>query len=133
MPQDQTDASWFVEFDEDFLPEFRQFSKPVRREIYSLIELLKKLGPQLGRPHVDTLKGSKYSNMKELRFRADNGAWRVAFAFDLKRKAILLVGGDKSGVSKDNFYSGLIRIADRRFERHQKTATKKGRHDGHSV
>jgi hypothetical protein len=79
---------------------------------------LRKFGPQLGRPQVDTLKGSKFANMKELRFSADGGAWRVAFAFDLKRRAILLVGGDKAGISKDKFYRNLIRIAERRFDQH---------------
>jgi len=64
--------------------------------------------------------------MKELRFRADNGVWRVAFAFDLKRRAILLVGGDKSGISKDRFYRNLIEVADRRFDQHQRAvATRK--------
>jgi len=69
---------------------------------------------------VDTLNGSKHPNMKELRFRADDGVWRVAFAFDMKRRAILLVGGNKSGVSQGKFYRDLIEIADRRFDRHQK-------------
>ncbi|MFO7750702.1 MAG: type II toxin-antitoxin system RelE/ParE family toxin [Desulfobacteraceae bacterium] len=53
--------------------------------------------------------------MKELRFRADNGVWRVAFAFDSKRQAILLVAGDKSGVKQHRFYKKLIQIADKRF------------------
>lgn len=71
------------------------------------------------------MKGSKHSNMKELRFHAEGGAWRIAFAFDLKRRAILLVGGDKSGVSKERFYRRLIEIADRRFVHHQRTLSKK--------
>jgi hypothetical protein len=117
---------WMVEFHDDFLPEFRQFSEVVRRQTYSLIEMLKMFGPQLGRPQVDTQKGSTHSNMKELRFDADNGVWRVAFAFDLKRKAILLAGADKSGVSQDKFYRRLIEIADRRFDQHQRAlATEK--------
>jgi hypothetical protein len=57
--------------------------------------------------------------MKELRFSAADGEWRVAFAFDTKRKAILLVAGDKSGVGQKQFYRELIRKADGRFERHQ--------------
>ena len=56
--------------------------------------------------------------MKELRFTASNGVWRVAFAFDPKREAILLVGGDKSGVKEKRFYKGLIKIADARFDAH---------------
>ena len=68
---------------------------------------------------MDTLKGSKHASMKELCVDAD-GVWRVVFAFDLKRNAILLVGTDKSGVSQDKFYRNLIEVADRRFDRHQR-------------
>jgi hypothetical protein len=56
--------------------------------------------------------------MKELRFEIDGAAWRVAFAFDPMRDAILLVGGNKSGVTKDRFYRKLIGIADKRFAQH---------------
>jgi hypothetical protein len=119
MAKKEIDKQWVVEFHPDFSREIPGFSEYVRCEIYSLVGLLRKLGPQLGRPKTDTLKGSKYSNMKELRFLADNGACRVAFAFDLRRRAILLVGGDKSGVPKDKFYRNLIDIADYRFNQHQ--------------
>jgi hypothetical protein len=67
---------------------------------------------------VDVLKGSRHGNMKELRFSASDGEWRVAFAFDPKRKAILLVAGDKSGVSEKRFYRELVRRADARFDAH---------------
>jgi hypothetical protein len=56
--------------------------------------------------------------MKELRFDASDGVWRVAFAFDPRRKAVLLVAGDKSGVSEERFYRQLIKKADRRFDDH---------------
>ena len=56
--------------------------------------------------------------MKELRFSAEDGEWRVAFAFDPRRKAILLVAGDKSGGSEKRFYRELIRKADERFDAH---------------
>jgi hypothetical protein len=113
------DKKWEVAFHDEFLPEFRLFSEAVRGQVYLLIEMLIIFGPQLGRPQVDTLKGSKLTNLKELRFAAEDGAWRIAFAFDLKRRAILLVGGDKSGVSRDRFYRKLIDIAERRFDQHQ--------------
>ena len=87
-------------------------------EILALSRLLQEFGPQLGRPRVDTLKGSRHANMKELRFSAADGEWRVAFAFDPKRKAILLVAGDKSGVSEKRFYRQLIAKADERFNAH---------------
>jgi hypothetical protein len=72
----------------------------------------------LGRPRVDTLKGCRHANMKELRFSAAGGEWRVVFAFDPKRRAILLVGGDKSGGSEKRFYRELTRKADQRFDAH---------------
>ena len=77
-----------------------------------------KARPLLGRLEVDTLKDSKFTNMKELRFRADRGVWRVAFAFDTERDAILLVAGDKSGGSEKTFYRRLIEKADKRFKQH---------------
>ncbi len=94
-------------------------------EILAHALLLEQFGPQLGRPRVDTLEGSRHRNMKELRFDADDGVWRVAFAFDPRRRAILLVAGDKSGVSERRFYRNLIAKADRRFDCHL-TVTKKG-------
>jgi hypothetical protein len=71
--------------------------------------------------HDVRLKGSKFANMKELRFEAAGGEWRVAFAFDSPRKATLLVAGDKTGVSEKKFYKRLIARADARFQlRHQR-------------
>ena len=75
-------------------------------------------GPALGRPDVDTLNGSLYANMKELRFRALGGVWRVAIAFDPRRSGILLVAADKAGVSEARFYRKLIDKADKRFREH---------------
>jgi hypothetical protein len=87
---------WTVKFHD----KFDELSIAVQDELLAHALLLEEFGPQLGRPSVDTLKGSKYSNMKELRFKARNGIWRVAFAYDLKRQAILLVAGNKAGVSE---------------------------------
>jgi hypothetical protein len=56
--------------------------------------------------------------MKELRFDADGGVWRVAFAFDPRREAIFLAAGDKSGVGERRFYRSLIERADARFDAH---------------
>ena len=67
---------------------------------------------------MDGLKGSKHANMKELRFNEGGGVWRVAFAFDPQRQAILLVGGDKGGTDQRRFYKRLIVVADQRFDEH---------------
>lgn len=106
---------WSVKLYDKFDLEFDEFSVEVQDELLAHARLLEKFGPQLGRPSVDTLKGSKHSNMKELRFRAKKGVWRVAFAFDPKRQAILLIAGNKAGVSEKAFYKELIRKADESF------------------
>ncbi len=110
--------NWVVELHEDFEPEFDELLEEVQNELLAHASLLETFGPTLGRPHVDTLKGSQYANMKELRFEAADGVWRVAFAFDPKRHAILLIAGDKSGVSESRFYKQLIKKADARFNKH---------------
>src|SRR5437763_13359292 len=110
--------TWEVEFHQEFDPEFDALPEDVQNELRAHALLLEQFGPQLGRPRVDTLKGSRHANMKELRFSAADGEWRVAFAFDPKRRAILLVGGDKSGVGEKRFYRQLIRKADDRFDAH---------------
>jgi hypothetical protein len=103
---------------DEFEPEFDALHEDVRTEILALSLVLEQFGPRFGRPRVDTLKGSRHANLKELRFAAADGEWRVAFAFDPKRRAILLVAGDKSGSSERRFYLELIRKADDRFNAH---------------
>lgn len=113
-----TFVSWLVEMADEFERDFERLQDDVQTEILALSLLLEQFGPQLGRPRVDTLNGSRYAKMKELRFRAAGGEWRLPFAFDPKRRAILLVAGDKSGESEKRFYRGLIRRADQRFGAH---------------
>jgi hypothetical protein len=110
--------TWEVELHEEFAPEVDEWSREVQMAIAARIKLLEAEGPRLGRPLADTLKGSKHPNMKELRFDAADGVWRVAYAFDPERKGILLVGADKRGENQTRFYRRLIKIADRRFDKH---------------
>lgn len=109
---------WFADLDEDG-----------QAELIAKVELLKLLGPKLGRPHADTLNGSKHANMKELRADTAHQVLRVAFAFDPNRAAILLIAGDKSGVSQKRFYKQLIARADELFDAHLAAlkAKKKGK------
>ena len=87
-------------------------------EVIAKVNLLKTLGPRLGRPHADTLKRSKHAQMKELRAKTSHAVLRIAFAFDPGRKGILLVGGNKSGVSQQRFYRQLISKADELYDEH---------------
>jgi hypothetical protein len=117
--------NWAVEVVDEFEPEFAGLPPDVQEEIAALVRLLRQFGPTLRRPHCDTLKGSRHSNMKELRFAVSGGVWRVAFAFDPKRRAILLVAGDESGTSEARFYRLLSRTAEERFARHLKAMKEK--------
>ena len=109
---------WTVVNHDAFDPEFEALSEAVQDELLAMTALLAIYGPRLGRPHADTLSGSRHANMKELRFKADDGVWRVAFAFDPDRQAIMLVAGDKAGVAQKRFYKTLINTADKRFDGH---------------
>ena len=109
-----------------FDPEFDALPEDVQSALRAHALLLEQFGPQLGRPRVDTLKRSRHANMKELRFDAADGVWRVAFAFDPKRSAVLLIAGDKSGGGEKRFYRQLIAKADERFDEHLSRTKKKG-------
>ncbi len=109
---------WAAYFHPGFRAEFDEMPAAVQDELLASLVPLREYGPSLGSPDVDTLNGSKYPNMKELRFRADAGVWRLAFAFDPRRNAILLVAGDKSGGSEKKFYKRLIDKADKRYKEH---------------
>jgi hypothetical protein len=116
--------SWLILFHDDFVIEFEQFPTSVQKRMLAKIKLLEKFGSELGRPHVDTLKGSQYTNMKELRFDSERGVWRIAFVFEPQRNGILLVGGDKSGIKEKRFYQQLIEKADNRYKQHLESISK---------
>lgn len=110
---------WLVELDE-----------PTLECVVAAVELLAEEGPTLGRPLVDTVKNSKHKNMKELRPTSPGmSEFRILFAFDPNRHAILLLGGDKSGETESTrskkqkwagWYKKAIPVADARFDEHLK-------------
>lgn len=120
---------WNVTTTEDFAEWFAELVEDSQVEVIAKVELLKFFGPKLGRPHADTLKGSKYANMKELRADTQSQVLRIAFAFDPDREAILLVGGDKSGRGQKQFYKQLLAKAEKLYETHlaKIQARKKGK------
>lgn len=105
---------WEVLFHAEFQPEFAALPPGIQDEFLARLIVLAEMGPDLGRPNVDTLEGSEFGNMKELRFQLD-GIWRFAFAFDPRRTAIVLCGGNKANTKSKTFYRRLIVTADRRF------------------
>jgi len=111
-------VNWTVLFHNEFDSEFQALAEGLQDELLAHALLLSEFGPSFGRPTVDTLNGSKHANMKELRFGWQGGVWRVAFAFDPNRQAMLLVAGDKGRADQKRFYKRLIGLADARFDTH---------------
>jgi hypothetical protein len=103
---------------------FQTLGDEERAESEAKVNLLELFGPALGRPHADTLNGSKYPSMKELRADVAGHTLRIAFAFDPSRAAILLVGGDKRGRPQRLFYRQLIAKADILYAEHLSTMKK---------
>lgn len=109
---------WEVQYHPEFRREFEELPRPVKVEFESIQNHLVSQGPALGRPHADTLDDSRFPNMKELRFNAARGVWRIAFAFDPERQAILLVAANKRGSNQRQFYKRFVRVADSRYTDH---------------
>ena len=97
---------------DEYLKWFADQSGEVKEAILSKVFLLEEFGPQLGRPHADTLRGSRIKNLKELRAKTGAHVLRVIYYFDEKRQALLLVGGDKKGKSEKSFYKKLMAEAE---------------------
>jgi len=107
---------WTILLDDDFAIWLSTQTSAVRVGIAAHVGLLAKFGPALGRPQVDTLQGSTLPNLKELRIQIQGEPWRVLFVFDPKRRAILLVGGNKQGDKR--WYKKHIPLAEARYRRH---------------
>ena len=115
--------AWKVLSHPEFVDWLGTLDQPLYDELFANFRLLEEMGPNLCRPRVDTVKGSKFKNMKELRIQHKGEPWRILFAFDPKRSAILLIGGNKGG--NERWYKENIPIADKRFEKHLKELEKK--------
>ena len=123
--------TWIVLFHDAFDTEFSDLKEDLQDELLAHARLLAEFGPNLGRPTVDTLKGSRHTNMKELRFSWNGQVWRVACAFGPQRQAILLVGGDKGGADQRRFYKRLINVADERYDEHLGTVAQQSKESHH--
>ncbi len=112
-------TAWTVEFTDEFADWWNGLSDNEQVDVDASVRILEELGPALGRPHADTVRGSRHANMKELRIQHAGRPYRVLFAFDPRRSAILLLGGDKTGNA--SWYDENIPIADRLFDEHLRT------------
>lgn len=107
--------TWQVEYTDQFQAWWMRLAQPERDALDQAVIKLEEFGPALGRPFVDTIQDSRHPNMKELRPRG--GYIRVLFAFDPRRMAILLIGGDKAG-RWQAWYREMIPVADDLYDEH---------------
>ena len=107
---------WEVEYTDEFEVWWNELGEAARESTASYVGLLEEFGPGLGFPHTSAIIGSRYSHMRELRIQHQGRPYRVMFAFDPRRCAILLIGGEKTG--DDRWYEKTIRIADALYEIH---------------
>ena len=117
-----------VEYTDEFENWWDGLSPEEQEDIRAKVLLLRQFGPALRRPHVGTINGSRHSHMKELIVQHDGDPYRVLFAFDPRRCAILLIGGDKTGDAR--WYETFVPIADDLYDEHVETLKKEGLIDG---
>jgi hypothetical protein len=109
---------WSIDRSDECADWIKGLDLDAKEAIYKSLLILRTVGPSLGRPHVDSVAGSRYPNMKELRVQNRQRLFRILFAFDPRRVAVLLAGGDKRGDKR--FYQRMIPLADSLYERHLK-------------
>ncbi len=115
---------WNVEYTDEFEKWWSELSSNEQVDLAASIRLLEAIGPTLGRPHADTVRHSRHPNMKELRTQSSGKPLRTFFAFDPRRSAILLVGGDKTGDSQ--FYQNMVPAADQLYDQYLEQLKKEG-------
>ena len=108
---------WEVEFTDEFGTWWDGLSLEEQESVDFSVGLLEQLGPTLGHPHSSAIVGSKHGHMRELRIQHQGKPYRVLYAFDPRRAAILLIGGDKTGIG-NRWYTEFVPIADRLYDAH---------------
>jgi hypothetical protein len=118
-------VAWDIEFTGQFETWWNSLSEDEQVEISAKVELLQERGPTLPRPHADVISTSRHANMKELRGKVEDRQLRVLYAFDPRRTALLLLGGDKTGDPK--WYDKFVPMADDLFDQHLKRLARQRR------
>jgi len=115
---------WDVEYTDEFGQWWSSLSEAEQESIAASVQLLEARGPNLGYPHSSGISGSSHSHMRELRTQHEGRPYRTLYAFDPRRSAILLIGGDKTG--KDRWYDAFVPLADRLYDEHLEQLRKEG-------
>lgn len=120
--------TWEVEYTDEFEHWWNTLSEDEQTSIDASVRLLEARGPTLGFPHSSGIESSRHSHMRELRIQHHGRPFRALYAFDPRRMAILLIGGDKTG--DDRWYENQVPIADRLYDEHIRQLRNEGLRDG---
>jgi hypothetical protein len=121
-------ANWEVEYTEEFEEWWNSLSEAEQEDVNAKVILLQRFGPALRRPHSGVIASSKHPNMKELIIQHAGRPYRVLYAFDPRRCAILLLAGDKTG--DDRWYKKFVPVADKLYDDHLAALKEEGLADG---
>jgi hypothetical protein len=109
-------VAWEIEFSDEFGAWWDGLTLEEQNSIADGVYVLEEFGPALTRPLADTVRGSKYPNMRELRIQHQGRPYRVLYVFDPRRVGVLLIGGDKTG--KSRWYEEFVPKADAIYAQH---------------
>ncbi len=115
---------WSIEYTDEFGSWWDKLSEEEQIEITAYVGTLEQCGPNLKFPYSSGINGSKHKHMRELRIQHKGNPYRILYAFDPLRTAILLIGGNKKG--NDRWYEIYIPLADKLYEQHLETLKKEG-------
>jgi hypothetical protein len=113
-----------VEYTNEFGDWWKTLSESEQEDVTAIVSLLEERGPQLPFPFSSGIEGSKYSHMRELRVQSQSNPIRVLYAFDPRRSAILLIGGNKRGNRR--WYKVYVPIADKLYRKHLEELREEG-------
>jgi len=117
-------VTWEIEYTDEFSQWWNVLGEPQQDDIISVIQLLEEKGPNLPFPYSSGVNASKHSHLRELRIQSGGNPLRIFYAFDPRRTAILLIGGDKTGDNR--FYDKYIPIADRLYDQYLEELQQEG-------
>ena len=118
--------AWNVETTDEFLAWWQELAEDQQEKVSATVKLLEERGPQLPHPYSSGINNSKHGQMRELRIQRCGRPIRVFYAFDERRCAVLLIGGDKTGDNR--FYDWMVPWADKIFDDHIEALTKEHAH-----
>jgi hypothetical protein len=111
-------VAWEIEYTEEFEDWWNEMPAEAQDGIAPSVELLAKFGPGLSFPHTSAIQSSRHDHLRELRIQYKGRPIRILYAFDPRRAAILLLGGDKTG--QDRWYEKSVPLADKLYDQHLK-------------